>query len=431
MSARRQSHIDSPHALGTRLREARRAAGLRQADLVFPGCSGGYVSLLEAGRRIPSLQVVRELARRLGVSEEWLATGVTAHRSDEDVRLEEAELALRLGDSDGARATFTALAASAAPRVRARAEAGLGQLAFVGDHAHEAIEHLEAAYRIDPELDDPSAADTLGRAYARVGEEELAVAIFRRELERARAGEDVTNVARFSVLLANALIDSGRFTEAATLLAELAQSNPRDPLELARIYWSQSRLHALRGETQSAARFARKTLGILEATEHRLYTARAYQMLAYVQLDSGEAEQALETIERGRQLLAAGGTEYDDTTYDLEEARARALLGDLDTAARLAMRSSGGYHDGNPKDTGRSYAELAAVFAARGDDARALELYELAIELLEGEPTTRWLVEAYVGYAGVLESRGRRDDAFAAYKQAAQLRAALVRPKRG
>jgi transcriptional regulator with XRE-family HTH domain len=44
-------HIDSPAALGGRLRQARLAAGLRQQDLSFDGCSISYISRLEKGER--------------------------------------------------------------------------------------------------------------------------------------------------------------------------------------------------------------------------------------------------------------------------------------------------------------------------------------------------------------------------------------------
>lgn len=37
----------------------------------------------------------------------------------------------------------------------------------------------------------------------------------------------------------------------------------------------------------------------------------------------------------------------------------------------------------HPLDTGRTYLLLAEVFAATGEDVRALELYELAVERLE------------------------------------------------
>ena len=71
----RTPHYDDPVAVGARLHAAREAAGISQRELAFPGCSAAYISRIERGERIPSLQVMRELARRVGVTEAELAYG--------------------------------------------------------------------------------------------------------------------------------------------------------------------------------------------------------------------------------------------------------------------------------------------------------------------------------------------------------------------
>jgi transcriptional regulator with XRE-family HTH domain len=70
------SHVDDPASVGRRLRDARLAAGLSQRQLSFPGCSAAYISRLEAGDRVPSLQLLRKIAAKLGADEQYLATGV-------------------------------------------------------------------------------------------------------------------------------------------------------------------------------------------------------------------------------------------------------------------------------------------------------------------------------------------------------------------
>jgi transcriptional regulator with XRE-family HTH domain len=70
------SHVDDPAAVGRRLKDARLAAGLSQRQLSFPGCSAAYISRLEAGDRVPSLQLLRKLAEKLNADEQYLATGV-------------------------------------------------------------------------------------------------------------------------------------------------------------------------------------------------------------------------------------------------------------------------------------------------------------------------------------------------------------------
>jgi transcriptional regulator with XRE-family HTH domain len=76
------SHVDDPAAVGRRLKEARLAAGLSQRQLSFPGCSAAYISRLEAGDRVPSLQLLRKIAAKLGADEQFLATGVERVEQD-------------------------------------------------------------------------------------------------------------------------------------------------------------------------------------------------------------------------------------------------------------------------------------------------------------------------------------------------------------
>jgi tetratricopeptide (TPR) repeat protein len=414
------SHIDSPAAVGGRLREARRAAGLRQVDLTFPGCTTGYISRLERGERTPSLQVVRELARRLAVSEAWLARGDEARSADDLLR--DADLALRLGDAETARRLCERLAGSAEPSVRARAEAGLGRLALAAGALGDAIERLERAFELAPELDDVPAAEALARALTLAGEEEAALALCTRELGRADERQDPVRRLRFSVLRADALADAAAFAEAAEDAGRALDGAPDGRARaLARHYWEQSRAHELRSEPEAASRAVRRALELLDACEHALTTARAHQTLARRELDARRPAEALTLIERGRSFLADAAGAEQRAAFDLMEARALALLGRLDEAVALAGAGASGLREARPVEAGRSYAEIASVFERSGETARALELLEHALELLERQPN-RFLAEAYARYGELLEREGRVDEAFAIYKKAAHLR---------
>lgn len=71
----RHGHVDSAEAFGGRLRALRELRGLTQRDLAFPGCSAVYVCRIERGDRVPSLQLVVELAARLETTAEYLCRG--------------------------------------------------------------------------------------------------------------------------------------------------------------------------------------------------------------------------------------------------------------------------------------------------------------------------------------------------------------------
>ncbi len=420
------THIDSPEAVGQRIRELRTARGLRLSDLAFAGCSVGYLSHIERGARVPSLQVVNELAARLGASESWLAKGVRDEDSEHDV-LASAEAALRFDDLETAEDLYRRTAAGAAdPRVRAQARAGLGQLAFRLDDARAALAELDAARELDPMLErDDAFVETLGRVYADLGDAESAVALFRRRVAAAdEAGSAVSRI-RFSVLLANALIDLSAFVEAAQVLSQvIAATSGNDPVLLARLYWSQSRLHTMKQETALAARYATKALDLLEATEFTQYRSRAHHLLAYIEIDRGEHERALELIETGRELARDGGTALDTARFDLEEARARGALGELERAGVLTSRAAAELAHHDPIDLGRCYAELARISDEAGSPERSRELYELALEYLEQSPN-RWLVGTSTRFAELLERIGDREAAFDVYKRAATAASAL------
>ena len=66
----------SKPGVGKRVKQARLKADLSQRELAAQaGVTGSYVSLVEAGQRVPTLDVLREFAGPLGVAAAWLETG--------------------------------------------------------------------------------------------------------------------------------------------------------------------------------------------------------------------------------------------------------------------------------------------------------------------------------------------------------------------
>jgi transcriptional regulator with XRE-family HTH domain len=114
----RTPHYDDPTAVGERIFEARQAAGLSQRELAFPGCSAAYISRIERGERVPSLQVMRELARRTGVSEQALAFGHETLDAAVAERVRVVEKAETAGDAADRARAYQALSRAAAKAAR-------------------------------------------------------------------------------------------------------------------------------------------------------------------------------------------------------------------------------------------------------------------------------------------------------------------------
>jgi tetratricopeptide (TPR) repeat protein len=428
MPRQKSTHVDDPHAVGERLRAAREAAGLSQRQLAFPGCSPAYISRIESGDRIPSLQLLRELGRRLGVSEDYLATG--SDPLERDGHVLEAEVALRLGDLELAESLYaTMLDEGPGDTERAVAREGFGQIAHRRGDPRLAIDHFEAAIELSgSESLHPDVADSLGRAYAMVGELESAIGVFERGLEDAERDGDAFRAMQFMVLLGHALIDAGNFGRAEELLGRALAIGKdfQSPSVRAQLYWTQSRLHAERNEPEPAARYARAALEVLRMTEDTYRTGRAHQLLAHIELDRGKAEEALAILDEGWPLLEAAANPVERAQYRLEEARALAKLGRNEEAAALAMQISGIISDAHPEDAARSYATLAEVYEEMDDRERALELYELAADLLQPNNPNRYLAGIYARMAELYEAEGRPEAAYEHMKKAVGMQQAAA-----
>jgi tetratricopeptide (TPR) repeat protein len=410
------------------LKDARERAGLSQRQLSFSGCSPAYISRIESGDRIPSLQLLRELGKRLGVSEDYLATGA-GDRGVRGAELAQAEVALRLDELDAAEELFEQVLSSAVTDTeKAEAHAGLGQLASRRGNPREAIKFLERARGMTDRMMRAAVAEALGRAYAMVGQPESAIGVFQAALDEADAREDDIETMRFAVLLASALIDSGNLGRAEELLGRALAlgDKSQDPLVRARLYWSQSRLHAERNDQDTAADYARRALEILLLTEDTYRTARGHQLLAHIELDRGNAEEALILLERGWPLLERSGNKLERAQYRLEEARALAMLERSEEAAALAMQVSGLISDAAPEDAARSYTVLGNVYEELGESSRAREVYELAAELLEPRNPNRFLIEIYSKLADLAEAAGRKEEAYDYMKKAVRQQRAVA-----
>jgi tetratricopeptide (TPR) repeat protein len=414
------SHVDDAAAAGQRLKEARISAGLSQRQLAFPGCSAAYISRLEAGQRVASLQLLRKIAAKLGVDEEYLATGVARERPRAS-ELVEADVALRLDDLETARELYErTLETSAEPLVRAEALAGLGRLALRNGDPAGAVDSIESALRVAPSVAaaSPGLIRILGKAYAEKGELESAIAVFERAAASAVDAGDTLEQTRCEIWLANAQIDAGNFGRAEELLGgALARTSPVDPAQRARLYWSQSRLHTLKGNQDAAARYARKTLELLELGEDVYTTACAHQLLAFVAVERGRGDEALDYVHRGLELLGTEGRPVETAQFRIEEARALVLLGRTDEAAAVAMTVQGLLAEAEPDDAGRAYMVLGDVYRRVGDNARAREIWELAAELLEREPNP-YVGDVYERLGTLLEEEGRTEEALQMLKRA-------------
>jgi tetratricopeptide (TPR) repeat protein len=411
--------MDDPTAFGPRLRAAREAAGMSLRDLSFPGCSPSYISRLENGSRLPSLQLVNALAARLGVRSEDLLGTPTEQRLEE--QLTDAEVALRLGDVETARSTFTAIAEDATGDAKALALGGLAELHAADGETDEAIELLERARELlGPSFSEhPSLVRTLGTLRSLRGEYDEAISLFAAGREAALARGDRTAALRLTLLAANTYIDLGSLPQSAEhLAAALAEADAIGDHDLrARTLWSQSRLHTIEGRHELAAEFARRALSALEASEDELSIARAKQLLAYIEAERGAGEVALSLLEEAVPIVERTGNAQERALILLEQARVLVQLERFDEARELAIEIAPVVTRSARADSGRCFTTLGDVWTAVGNEEAALGMYDAAIDALDGHRSP-WLATACKRKAALLEANGDEAGALALLKRA-------------
>lgn len=424
MARTRITEIDDPSALGRRLREAREARGLSLRQLAFPGCSAPYLSTIEHGKRVPSLQVLQAVADRLGIAVRYLATG---DELDPAGLLRDAEVALYMGDQSSAEEMFRTVSNQSWDATsRAFALGGLGLLAVRQGRLGQGIELLEQAWREsgDGFLARANLVESLGRSYATNGAFEAAVALFRAAREHAEARGDAPGTLRFTVLLANTYIDLGDLSHSTDTLADALNdaSGLADPLLRARVLWTQSRLHAVEGRQELAAEFAERALSLLRLAEDDHAVALAQQTLAYIELARGNAEKALELLDDAAPVLGRASDPLERAAFKLERARALVSLERLDEAHAEAVDIGPELQAVPTGDGGRYLSLLGDLYQALGRDADALEMYDAAIERLHDHRSPH-LVRAYTQKAELLQRLGRHDEALQALTAALKVQA--------
>jgi tetratricopeptide (TPR) repeat protein len=420
MPRARVMKIDSPSALGGRLASARAARGLSLRKLAFPGCTAAYISAIENGRRVPSLQVLQVLADRLGVSVAHLARGA---RAAPDAQLDDIELSVRLGDPLAARSGLEFVIPELEGRRLARALALRGLLRLQDGALELGVADLEQAQEVSAAefLAVPTAVEALGKAYATRGEYESALALFGEARVAALRSGDRPRALKSTVLQANVFIDLGDLGHSAEALAEALRdaTELRDPMLRAGVLWSQARLHTLEGRQDLAASLAERALETLRSNEDERAVGLAHQMLAYIELERGDPGHALELLDQGAEMVARGGDATEAAAFELDRARALLALERLEEAhavledvAPILIEETGG-------NGGRCLVTLAELSDRLGRPEDALVRYDLAIERL-GDHRNPHLVRALRMKSELLSRLGRDAEAYAVLRAAVE-----------
>jgi transcriptional regulator with XRE-family HTH domain len=402
--------------LGERLRRLRRERGLTQCDLAETGVSEAHISRIESGSRRPSIPVIRRLARSLGVSPEYLESGVEISPCEElELRLSDMELQLHLEpEEESAGQELQAIIelaeehgeADLAARARALlgiACAGWGRLSDAATLLDRALAHplMRPELFTEAHLMRVRTYGNLGRLEEAVELCEQALADVPQEAEAARM--------MLATELSQRLSDLGEFARAERVLRELSLSGANaDPYARARMHWSLARVAAMQDKRRLALRHMRLAIAILRGTEDTVHLARAHYVCAQILLWGGETEGAGDYLEAAAALFPANADPSDRGAIKAFEALLAAREGHFAIAAELARLAFAilGQNE-NPK-AAAWYAKALAE-AGCGRFASADHGFARALELLEKSSLWREASLVSLDRARVLEQAGRRE----------------------
>ncbi len=419
--------------IGQRLRRLRLERGLSQRELSERGVSYAYISRIEAGARRPSVKALRMLARKLGVSADYLETGSEIRDTDErELQIADAELELRLAENpEEAEAKLERLrieALEAGDAVAAsRANVALGLAAAHAGRNNDAIQKLESGLELSPASPSarPDVYATLGRAYAASGQPHRAVTLFEECLERVAedSPEDLAGQVRFTTYLSYALTDLGDLARAQQVLDEALGSadDLADAYSRVRLYWSVARLNEVQGRPAAALDYIRRAIALLDVTDDTLHLARAHLLCGSIMLSQGRAEEAGRHYELAEKLYGPNAEPEDIAGLYTDQANRAVKLGDVDEAVRRAEAARDAVGEEYPHERGNAVWALAEALALRGDLDGADVAFREATTLLEAHGHRRDYVEAYRGWGKFLRRAGREEEALEVLERAADL----------
>ncbi|GGY11877.1 helix-turn-helix domain-containing protein [Streptomyces minutiscleroticus] len=418
--------------VGARIRCLRRTAGMSQAELAGDGLSASYISLLEAGKRVPSADVLVQLARRLGCDLSDL-TGAPAQISVNEfqVELNYAEMTLNNGDPDSSFEAYHTLQEKVSfadrPEVWYKAEYGMARSLEHGGRLEEAVARFESLH--EASLDHPDLVPRLPtvialcRCYRELGNLSHAIEVAEAtlaELDKFQLRPTVIGIELLSTLV-GVYMERGDMHRAAYLATQAIEQagTVTDSRALGAAYWNASVVMHRNGNTADALTLIEKALAIYAEGEDQRALARlrnAYAMLL-LQSETAQPELAHDVLEQSLTSLREVGSSVD-VAYCLSAlAQVELRLENAEAAIDHAEQALELLGTGHRLQSARNYLVLAAARLALGDRESAQQAHERGALMLEASEANRQAAFAWAELAEILRLCGEDERAVWAYRQ--------------
>ncbi|MER8096446.1 helix-turn-helix domain-containing protein [Streptomyces goshikiensis] len=418
--------------LGSRIRRLRREAGLSQMDLAGENLSPSYISLLEAGKRTPSPEVLEQIAARLGCAPGQLLELLAPERHETlQTDLRYAEISLRNGDPKTALDTYSAVrdkaAAAGQDGIRLTAEYGVaqalehdGRLEEAADRYQALLDHAGYGQSLIPRL---AVAVALCRCYRETGDLAHAIDLANATLEEARALRLTPTVLGVELLatLVGLYCERGDLHRAAALARTAIEEAEGidDRKALGAAYWNAGVVAHRGGASADALLLLERALAIYSEGDDARALSRLRNAYASVlmQSESGDIAEAKSQLVRSAETLADHGSTVDMAYCQTALARACLLESDPRQAGEHARRALELLGSGHRLETARTLLVLAGAQLQLGDADAAEAGCERAALLLEASEADRQAASAWNDLGELLERSGRTERAVWAFRQ--------------
>ena len=407
--------------LGERLREARVASGLSQAQLGAPYFTRAHVSAIELGKIRPAMRSLEHLARKLGKSPSYFLDDVDAERGRKERELELTAIAGLLTFAEAAEALrrIEKIADGEGLTVRETCRLRLyeGTALDLLHRGRDAIKALTVAQRLARELRDPAleraatyqlavATRVAGNAReARAMLEELV-----RRLETAKPPDELLRL-RALITLGGCAQDLGE-PQAATTYYHRALEWSKDIGDLSRITFIHQGLgNAYRalGDHDAAAGYYQRALASAELGKDLVGVLIMHNALAVLAADAGRIDAAFAHVSRAIEIAnVSGPAAYLAHCF---VTRAEVALKAKDTQlARQSAEEAVATATERGQEADRAIAGAALVLAELdlrdGDATRAERRLREAVAIYKAQEAKAELGDAYMRLSRAAKKRG-------------------------
>ena len=411
------------------VKQARAEASLSLAQLGKGRVTAPAIYLIETGRTRPSLPTLEHIARRTGKPVEYFLAAPAGAADEGQASL----IALEAMVSDGRNHEAIPLGLSLLDRgssafrlgrIRyflAQAYLGVGQPDQAATLLADARAHFEAVN------DGVMLAECIGAQAALANmthsKDSLQLAELAVSVCRGLKPVPAPTLARLLGILAGTYVANHEWDRAIGAFEESIEVGAAmfDLRRVARMYGDLATAYHEVGEAEAAARYAMRSVAVLEVLRDRVALARSENSLALVLMARGDLDGARIHLDRSLELSAGGDLEFGRSEVLLSLCELTMQEGKVEQAygmAREALELAERHEEG--ATIAEAHVWLGRIADRRGEHDEVDRAFEDAIRGFEALGLRERLLHCHGIYAEILERRGELAKAYVHMKEALQ-----------